>query len=476
MFRSYFKSKIFEAQQTPSAEEGIIRGDQFTKELAKDSETREMIDRAEELKTKIIDEDVFIAQEINYEELVQKAEDHLIEERDRLEEYYSMEIQAEKLPEMLTLYNSEQNVDIDTRRLEEEALQKSIEDFEYSQRVLQEIDQRKLDIVEEVDKHVSGINKHREDAGMEEYSAAKMIQPEIRSSRTINDLRKPPKEEIVEQSRDQVYEKVNIEIESLSEIAKESVISPEFIAKAKAGEVELIKIDKEEVPVERYQELAKQQVEQMVYQELASAEEGIIRDDQFMKELAKDSETREMIERAEELKTKIIDEDVFIAQEINYEELVQKAEDHLIEERDRLEEYYSMEIQAEKLPEMLTLYNSEQNVDIDTRRLEEEALQKSIEDYEYNQRVLQEIDQRKVDIVEEVDKHISVINEHREKSGIQEYISASEPEAVARRASPPVSPNVVEPSISPNKPAKIQPKMNQVGVRSKRTIDELRRK
>ena len=69
-------------------------------------------------------------------------------------------------------------------------MQKSLRDFEDSERILEEISQRKIDIVSEVDKHVSGINEYRKEAGMQEYIPIKTTQVGLRSARTIDDLRK----------------------------------------------------------------------------------------------------------------------------------------------------------------------------------------------------------------------------------------------------------------------------------------------
>lgn len=47
-----------------------------------------------------------------------------------------------------------------------------------------------MDIASEVDKHVSGINEYRKEAGMQEYIPIKATQVGLRSARTIEDLRK----------------------------------------------------------------------------------------------------------------------------------------------------------------------------------------------------------------------------------------------------------------------------------------------
>ena len=98
-------------------------------------------------------------------------------------------ISLEKLPEMLEKYNIENNVDVGTRIIEEKSLQESLEQFQNLQNILQEIDQRKQHITQEVDKHIDGINEYRKKAGVHEIKQ-KTSQVGIRSKRTIEDLRR----------------------------------------------------------------------------------------------------------------------------------------------------------------------------------------------------------------------------------------------------------------------------------------------
>ena len=68
-------------------------------------------------------------------------------------------------------------------------LQQAINDFSSSQEILRQIDQRKVEVAEEIEKHVSHINEHRKKAGMEEYRPK---QPEVgvRKLRKIEDFRR----------------------------------------------------------------------------------------------------------------------------------------------------------------------------------------------------------------------------------------------------------------------------------------------
>ena len=52
--------------------------------------------------------------------------------------------------------------------------------------MLQQIDKRKVEVAEEIDKHVDGINEHRKKAGMKEYHPPK-VEQNVRKVRKIDD-------------------------------------------------------------------------------------------------------------------------------------------------------------------------------------------------------------------------------------------------------------------------------------------------
>ena len=149
-------------------------------------------------------------------------------------------------------------------------------------------------------------------------------------------------EQLADRTKELAYQKVNIEINSLSKVKGASVISPEFIARVKIPEVDskgradVIKVNRKYIPfakktvtLEKYHELAKKQVEHTVYKELSSGDDPVLRGDKFMKEYAKDSEMVVMIDKAEKVKARLLDEDPFIAPEQQHELLVQRAESNI---------------------------------------------------------------------------------------------------------------------------------------------------
>ena len=262
---------------------------------------------------------------------------------------------------------------------------------------------------------------------------------------------------LADKAREQQYQPVAMKIDSLSKIKGENVISPEFIARAKVGG---------DSNLEVYRELAQQEIQHKVYQELIKADKDdpnpVLKGEKYMREYAKDSEMVSMIDKAERLKTTIIEEDPFIARESHHQTIVDEAEQNIRHNMQLVEEHFNRkDITPEELPALLESYyqnklaeleaakeqgigpRKDEDVIIVVPKEEIQKLQKSLRDFEDSERILEEISQRKIDIVSEVDKHVSGINEYRKEAGMQEYIPI---------------------------------KTTQVGLRSARTIEDLRRK
>lgn len=266
-------------------------------------------------------------------------------------------------------------------------------------------------------------------------------------------------EMLADRAREQEYKPVAMKIDSLSKIKGESVVSPEFIARAK------VKVGGDS-NLEVYRELAQQEIQHKVYQELIKADKNdpnpVLKGEKYMREYAKDSEMVSMIDKAERLKTHILEEDPFVALETRHQTIVKEAEENIRHNTQILEDHFGMrDIPPQELPVLLEEYYQTKIAELEVAkeqgigpRRDEDAiivvpkdevlkLQKSLRDFEDSERVLEEINRRKMDIVSEVDKHVSGINEHRKEAGMQEYIPI---------------------------------KTTQVGLRSARTIEDLRRR
>ena len=262
---------------------------------------------------------------------------------------------------------------------------------------------------------------------------------------------------LADRAREQEYQPVAMKIDSLSKLKGESVISPEFIARAKVGG---------DSNLEAYRALAQQEIQHKVYQELTKADKDnpnpVLKGEKYMREYARDSEMVSMIDKAERLKTKILEEDQFIAREKHYDTISEEAEQNIKRNMQVLEEHFNRrDIAPQEMPALLETYYQNKLAELEAakeqgigpRRDEDaiivvpkdevEKLQKSLKDFEDSERILEEISRRKMDIVSEVDKHVSGINEYRKQADMQEYIPI---------------------------------KATQVGLRSARTIDDLRRR
>lgn len=245
---------------------------------------------------------------------------------------------------------------------------------------------------------------------------------------------------LADRAKEQEYKPVAMKIDNLSRVKGESVISPEFIARAKVGG---------DANLEVYRRLAQKEVEHKVYQELTRANEQnpdpILKGEKYLREYAKDSEMVNMIDRAEQLKGTLIDEDKFVSRESRYETISQRAEENIRVKMEMLEEHFDRrDIAPSEIPRLLEQYYQTAGVrDGVDPQSEVLRLEKSLKDFEESERILAEISQRKADIASEVDRHVSGINEHRKQAGMEEY-----------------------------RPVKA----TAVGLRSARTIDDLRRK
>jgi type IV secretion system protein VirB6 len=172
-----------------SGEDPALKGETYMSKYAKDSEMEHMIDRAYEVEKELIAQDEFIQRQEEYQVNFDLALEDVQSVYDRMSAAYERDdITADELPGLLEDYNSRHS-DMNADQVKERSkeLQQSIAEVASSQEVLQQIDHRKAEIAQEVEKHVSGINAHRTNAGMEEYHPEK---PDlgIRKLRKIDDL------------------------------------------------------------------------------------------------------------------------------------------------------------------------------------------------------------------------------------------------------------------------------------------------
>ncbi|MBA2628505.1 MAG: hypothetical protein H0U78_00515, partial [Rickettsiaceae bacterium] len=203
-------------------------------------------------------------------------------------------------------------------------------------------------------------------------------------------------------------------IDDYSRAEGRSVISPEFLAQAtREGNSNL----------ELYKSLERRDLNSKVHDALAEGTDPSLMGKTYMSEYAKDSEMRHMVDRAHEVEKQIHSNDEFISRESDYQTAFEVSGEKIRSAYDEAAKHYGRDdITAEELPSLMQSYYAEvAPMAKEEGRTEVEKLKKSIEEFSSSQEVLQQIDQRKVEVAEEIDKHVDGINEHRKKAGMEEY-------------------------------------------------------
>jgi type IV secretion system protein VirB6 len=221
-------------------------------------------------------------------------------------------------------------------------------------------------------------------------------------------------EQLADQKSNLARSGITKTIDDYSRAEGRSVISPEFLAQAtREGNSNL----------ELYKSLERRDLNSKVHDALAGGEDPSLMGKTFMTEYAKDSEMRHMVDRAYEVEKQIHTSDEFISRQEDYQTSFDVAANRVSSAYDIAKEHYGREdITAAELPSLMQSYYAEVAPMSKEKGLAEvEKLKKSIEEFGSSQEVLQQIDKRKVEVAEEIDKHVDGINEHRKKAGMEEY-------------------------------------------------------
>ena len=135
----------------------------------------------------LIEKDPFLARQEDYQ-LKFDAALGVIQKTYKDLQKYSPHEEASEERMVLSLQNYHSELGSDHAKITESvnSLKQAIEDFNSSQKVLQEMDIRKQEIEREVDQHVDNINAHRTKAKMEEYRPERE-KSEVRPIRKIED-------------------------------------------------------------------------------------------------------------------------------------------------------------------------------------------------------------------------------------------------------------------------------------------------
>lgn len=188
--RQEAKSRVQEALKT--SEEPASYGETYLSNYAKDSEMHKLIDNSYKVQEDIFRSDEFISREAEYQTTFELAEERIKDAYaiiDKTDGYNADIPPEELLSTVQEIYEKKGRISHEQISSNMQELEQAMNDFTSSQEVLRQIDQRKVEVSEEIESHVAHINEHRTKAGMEEYHPQ---QPDlgVRKVRKIEDLRR----------------------------------------------------------------------------------------------------------------------------------------------------------------------------------------------------------------------------------------------------------------------------------------------
>lgn len=219
-------------------------------------------------------------------------------------------------------------------------------------------------------------------------------------------------EQLADQKADITRSGITKTIDDYSRAEGKSVISPEFLAQAtREGNSNL----------ELYKTLARKDLNSKVHDALTDGKDPSLMGKTFMSEYAKDSEMSHMVDRAYEVEKQIHTNDEFISRESDYQTTFDVSGENIRSAYEMVKSTKE-DVTVEELPSLLqSYYSKEVSMSKDEAHLKVEKLKESIKEFSSSQEVLQQIDKRKVEVAEEIDKHVDGINEHRKKANMEEY-------------------------------------------------------
>lgn len=150
----------------------ILKGEKYMKHYAKDSELAETIDRMQAKEQEIFKKDTFIAREEKYQLSREEAIKNMEAERKVLQEHTGRnDIRADEMPALLDEYLKSTATPGQEREVRDRVakLEKSMSDYESSQKALKQIEERKDMVRDAIGSHINHINDIRQSAGMERY-------------------------------------------------------------------------------------------------------------------------------------------------------------------------------------------------------------------------------------------------------------------------------------------------------------------
>lgn len=191
-----------------------------------------------------------------------------------------------------------------------------------------------------------------------------------------------------DQERDLKAKELNNKINQETIIAKDDILSPEYLAR--------LEQQQRYADIEYYEKLANQKLASEIYSSLSASQDAHGRDiepalmgERFMREKATDQQTHDMIDEIYRKEKLLIEKDRYIRREEHYKIMREKAADDI-----------------------------NQGGDVEA----------AIGALDYSTKILEKIAKRKEFIKEEANSYIRDINKHRVKAKMSEYVKAEETE------------------------------------------------
>jgi type IV secretion system protein VirB6 len=230
-------------------------------------------------------------------------------------------------------------------------------------------------------------------------------------------------ETLKDQQKEFERQKLKQEINRATVGAKEDVLRPEYLARLEA--------EKKNADYAYYKDLANRKLKDDVYAKLSSGEDPVLMGEKFMRKQATDSQMRGMVDRAAAVRNQMLEEDRYIRREDHYEMAYEKSVNKIMDiHKDLSTTLNRNDIKAGEIASLLEQRHAGSPKDAQ-KALKE--YKEAVQEFETNQKILQEIDNRKASIKQEVDNYVNDINKYRKAAGMEEYrpkAAAEEPRKV----------------------------------------------
>lgn len=225
-------------------------------------------------------------------------------------------------------------------------------------------------------------------------------------------------ESLKDEQRKLEYDALKIKINKETIVNDADILSPEYLAR--------LEMQGRKTDIEYYTKLSNKKLAFEVYDELASSKDGldpVLMGDRFMREKATDNQTRNMIDNASNIEQQMVYNDRYISRQDRYEIMRDKAQANIQDKIEFLAEHYDRDdITKEELPKLLKrYYTSIPNSDESEATVEINAIKSSLENLDYSEKILNNIQQRKDYIKKEIESYINGINKYRSEAKMSKY-------------------------------------------------------